>query len=102
MAKGRTRSRSISSSLAANRLALFFGYVASSNARTRFIVYSRGAFVDSAAARQWVSDTEARLPVLRGRLHVFSLPGGHERATFRDPETARLMRERVRQVLGLR
>ena len=88
--------------LAANRLALFFGYVASTNARTRFIVYSRTAFADSAAARQWVGDAEARLPALRGRLHVFSVPGGLERATFRDPETARLMRERVRQVLALR
>ena len=88
--------------LAANRLVLFFGYVASKNTRTRFVVYSRDAFDDPAAARQWVSDAEARLPALRGRLHVFGLPGSHERATFRDPETARLIRERVGQVLGLR
>ena len=88
--------------LAANRLVLFLGYVASMNPRTRFVVYSRDAFDDSVAARQWVSDAEARLPALRGRLHVFNLPGSHEVATFRDPETAQLMRERVRQVLTLR
>jgi hypothetical protein len=88
--------------LAANRLVLFFGYVASVNPRTRFLVYSRGSFGDAAAERRWVVESEARLTTLRGRLHAFSVPGGLEHATFRDPNTARLIRERVKEVLGLR
>jgi serine/threonine protein kinase len=90
-------------SLAENRLIQFFGYAAAANDRTQFLVYSRGSFVDSIAAKQWVKDAEARFPAMRGRLHTFSVPGGQEgEATFRNPNTARLMRERVQQVLALR
>jgi hypothetical protein len=89
--------------LAENRLIEFFGYIATSNHRTRFLVYSRGAFVDSVAARQWVKDAEARFPAMRGRLQTFSVPGGPEhKATFRDRNTARLILERVQQVLAMR
>jgi predicted Ser/Thr protein kinase len=88
--------------VAGDRLLLFFAYVAASNPRTRFLVYSRSHFVDPAGAERWVKEREARLPALRGRLHTFSVPGGREAATFRDPDTAGLMRERTRQLLGLR
>lgn len=89
-------------SLAANRLTLFFGYVATVNPRTRFLVYSRSAFRDPALAEQWVRDAEARLPGLRGRLYPFNVLGRNGKATFRDAETARLIRERVQEILDLR
>ena len=84
---------------ASTRLLLFFGYVAATNARTRFLVYSRSAFTDSEVAAQWVKDWETRLPAMRGRLHTFDVPGDG-RATFRDAETARILRERVAAILG--
>jgi len=86
--------------LASNRLVLVYGYAAALNPRTKFLVYSRGAFSPPERAGQFVADAETRMSALRGRLHTFSVPGG-ERATFRDPDTARLMRERVKQILEL-
>jgi protein kinase-like protein len=88
-------------SLAQSRLVLYFGYVAEANPRTRFLVYSRGQFGNASAEKRWVSESEARLPVLRGRVHAFTVPGGLERATFRNPDTARLIRERVSEILQL-
>jgi len=84
---------------ASNRLLLFFGYVAATNARTRFLVYSRSAFNDAEVAAQWVKDWETRLPAMRGRLHTFDVPGDGQ-ATFRDAETARMLRERVAAIIG--
>jgi hypothetical protein len=84
---------------ASERLLLFFGYVAATNPRTRFLVYSRGAFTDSEVAAQWVKDWETRLPAMRGRLHTFSVPGDTQ-ATFRDADTARMLRERVAATIG--
>lgn len=78
-----------------------FGYVAAVNPRTRFLVYTRGAFGDASGEQRWVGESEARLPALRGRIHVLTVPG-REQATFRDPSTARLVRERVTKILGLR
>jgi hypothetical protein len=88
-------------SLGESRLVLFFGYVGETNPRTRFLVYSRGIFGDAAGERRWAKDAEDRLPVLRGRVHAFSVPGGLEHATFRDPDTARLIRQRVSEILKL-
>jgi serine/threonine protein kinase len=88
--------------LAASRLVLFFGYLAKANPNTRFIVYSRGRFEDPTVAGQWVEQAEARFPALRGRLRTFDVPGGQATATFRDPQTARLVRDLVRETLGLR
>ena len=84
---------------ARDRLLSFFGYVAATNPRTRFLVYSRGAFTDSEVAAQWVKDWETRLPAMRGRLHTFAVPGGRQ-ATFRDADTARILRERVAAIIG--
>lgn len=89
-------------SLAANRLTLFLGYVATVNPRTRFLVYSRTNFRDPVLAEQWVKDSEARVPALRGRLYPFSVPTKNGKATFRDLETARLIRERIQEILALR
>jgi serine/threonine protein kinase len=87
--------------LAAGRLVLFFGYVGGLNPRTRFVVYSRGAFADPERARQWVEQSEGRFPALKGRLHAFHVVGRSGEQTFRDPEAARLIRARVTEVLGL-
>ena len=84
---------------ASTRLLLFFGYVAATNARTRFLIYSRTAFTDADVAAQWVKDWETRLPAMRGRLHTFDVPGD-DQATFRDAETARILRERVAALIG--
>jgi serine/threonine protein kinase len=82
------------------RLVTFWGYVAARNPRTRFIVYSRTRFSGDGESK-WVAEQEARLPVLRGRLHAFHVPGGQDGASFRDPATAQLLRARVVRVLGL-
>ena len=84
---------------AEERLLLFFAYVAARNPRTRFIVYSRSEFQRRGGEQGWVREQEARFPALRGRLDAFIVPGGVGSATFRDPETARLVRDRVTRVL---
>jgi hypothetical protein len=87
--------------LAENRFIVFLAYVAARNPRTRFIVYSRGVFQAAGGEEQWVASQVARLPVLKGRLNAFIVPGGHEKASFREPQTAQLLRTRVTEVLGL-
>ena len=87
--------------IAENRVIVFLAYVAARNPRTRFIVYSRTFFQTHGGEQQWVATQVARLPVLKDRLNAFTVPGGREKATFRDPQTAQLLRARVAQVLGL-
>ena len=91
----------ILSELSYNRLLVFFAYVAARNPRTQFIIYSRSVFQRHGGEQQWVAIQEARLPVLRNRLHAFIVPGGQD-ASFRQPETAQLLRARVTQVLGVK
>jgi hypothetical protein len=86
--------------VAENRFIVFLAYLAARNPRTRFIVYSRSVFQTHGGEEQWVATQVARLPVLKGRLSAFIVPGGPEKATFRDPQTAQLLRSRVAQVLG--
>ena len=88
------------SDMAQNRLLLFFAYVAAANPRTRFIVYSRAQIVRAGGEAAWVTQWEARLPALRGRLHAFAMPNG-ESATFRDAATGQLLRRRVIELLRL-
>jgi DNA-binding winged helix-turn-helix (wHTH) protein len=87
--------------LAVDRLVSFFAYVSAKNPRTRFLIYSRGRFENYGGADKFIQDTEARFPVLQGRLHAWTVPGPHDKATFRDPNLARLIRERVKAALGL-
>jgi Protein kinase domain len=88
--------------LAEARLTLFFGYVGSTNPRTRFLIYSRRHFATKEMAGTWVSDVVARFPTLEGRIYTIAMPGGRESATFRDPRTAQLLRDQVRASLALR
>jgi serine/threonine protein kinase len=87
--------------LAEQRLTSFFGYLGTANARTRFLIYSRGKFATQELADTWVSGVVARFPHLEGRLHTISVPGGRASATFRDPATARMFRDQVTSVLAL-
>ena len=87
--------------VAENRLLVFLAYVAARNPRTQFIIYSRSRFEATGGEEQWVAIQEARLPVLRNRLHAFIVPGAEE-ASFWQPATAKLLRARVTQVLGLK
>ena len=88
--------------LAENRFIAFLAYVAARNPRTQFIVYSRSVFQTHGGEEPWVATQVARFPVLRGRLNAFIVPGGQETASFREPQTAQLLRARVVRVLGLK
>jgi hypothetical protein len=87
--------------LAENRLEQFFGYIGSVNPRTRFLVYSRGRYTSPEAEAAWADNVVARFPQLKGRLFAMMVPGG-DAATFRDAQTANLVRSRVSQILMLR
>ena len=87
--------------IAQNRLAGFFGYLAATNPRTRFLIYSRGKlWPTDAAEKAWAGDVIARFPQLNGRLFTMVMPG-RSAATFRDPATAQVLRTRVQEILGL-
>jgi hypothetical protein len=87
---------------AQQRLIGFFGYVASNNPRTKFLVYSRGRLWPTGTAEaSWRQNVVARFPRLKDRLFTIVVPGGST-ATFRDPETARLVRARVAELLNLK
>lgn len=87
--------------VAQSRLTGFFGYLAANNPRTRFLIYSRGRIWPTKEAEaQWTRDVVARFPHLNGRLFTMVVPG-RERATFRDPTTASVLRTSVREILAL-
>ena len=83
--------------IADKKLESFLGYVGLGNATTRFLTYTRRS-EDQAA---WVSDLEKRFPQLKGRVVALTVPGGPQHATFRDPETKKMVREQVKSILGL-
>ena len=87
--------------VAANRLTLFFGYLGTANPRTRFVVYSRGRFAEKDAAAAWVGGVVARFPMLKGRVFTMPMPGGRASATFRDPATAQMLRNLIKEILVL-
>ena len=87
--------------LSRSRLVGVYGYVAAANPRTRFLVYSRGAFSTPEKVALFVGEAETRFPALRGRIQTLNIPGDPEKATFRDPATARLIRDRVAAILGM-
>jgi hypothetical protein len=88
--------------MAHTRLSGFFGYLATVNPRTKFLVYSRGRLWPSREAEgSWTGDVLARFPQLKGRLFITVIPGG-EKASFRDPATTQQLRAEVSAILGLR
>jgi len=87
--------------IAHTRLSSFFGYLATVNPRTKFLVYSRGRLWQGRDGERWTGDVVARFPQLNGRLFLITIPGGNN-ATFRDPETMQLLRAQVSDILALR
>jgi len=83
--------------VADKKLESFLGYAGLGNPTTKFLTYTRKS-EDQAA---WVSDLEKRFPQLKGRVVALTVPGGAEHATFRDPETKKMVREKVKSILGL-
>jgi hypothetical protein len=83
--------------VADKKLESFLGYAGLGNPTTKFLTYTRRS-ADQAA---WVSDLEKRFPQLKGRVVALIVPGGPERATFRDPATASALRQQVLSLLGL-
>jgi hypothetical protein len=83
-----------------NKLIAFFGYIATRNPRTHFIVYSRGSWEDALFAAKWREDAANRFPVLAGRIETWRVP--LDRATFRHPVTAQEIKDSVVKQLGLK
>ena len=84
--------------VADKKLESFLGYVGLGNPSTKFLVYTRRA----GDPAPWVSDLQKRFPQLTGRIVVLAITGGPEHATFRDPNTAKMVRQQVQSILGLR
>ena len=82
--------------LADSKLVAFLGYIGLGNEKTRFLIYSRGF----GNTEEWTRMAEQRFPTLEGRLFPINIPGGEE-ATFRDPETGAMVKERVKILLEL-
>ncbi len=87
--------------VAQNRLLGFLAYLAASNPRAQFLIYSRGrVWRPPEVHAAWTRDVVARFPRLEGRLSTMIVPG-NANATFRDPATAELLRTRVKEILRL-
>ena len=86
-----------------NKLIAFLGIIGQGNPRTSFLVYSRGTGGGSTDGyyTNWIAKLEGRFPALEGRVHAIVVPGGVGNATFRDPDTAKLVRQRVKFLLAL-
>jgi len=82
-----------------NKLMAFFGFIAQGRPTTAFLVYSRG-WPDDDFRADWVAQLEGRFPSLKGRVNTMSVPGGR-RGPWHDPETVRMLKERVVSVLGI-
>lgn len=83
-----------------NKLMTFFGLIGQGNPDTIFLVYSRG-WQEEGYRNSWVAQLEERFPTLNGRVKAIAIPVGSAGGTFRDPETARLIREQVKAILGI-
>jgi hypothetical protein len=86
-----------------SKLMTFLGYVALGDPQTKFLVYSRGSggFWPEEDRAAWVAQAEKRFPQLEGRLFTMKVPVGPDGASFRDPVTGGMLRERVVEMLGL-
>jgi len=85
---------------AVERTRSFLALIGIGNPLTRFVVYTRG-FATEANRAAWISETEDRFPVLRGRLQMLHVPGGDETATFRDPAVKKRVRDLVASTLQI-
>ncbi len=87
-----------------NKLMAFLGFIGQGSAKTVFLVYSRGTgglWTDDEYRANWVTRLEGRFPSLSGRITAIVVPGGTGGGTFRDPDTAQLIRQQVRTLLDI-
>ena len=85
---------------AIERTRAFLAFVGVGIRRRGFVVYTRG-YETEQERKAWVSETEERFPVLKGRVQMLHVPGGDEKATFRDPSVKQRVRELVIATLAL-
>jgi hypothetical protein len=89
---------------AVDKLISLLGYIGQGNADTVFLVYSRGtsaAWKDSGYRDAWIARVERRFPSLKARVNTMAVPGGAEGGSFRDPDTADIVRQQVRSLLNI-
>jgi serine/threonine-protein kinase len=91
-----------------DKLLGFLGFIATTNQRTKFLIYSRGTggtgtsgWQDAAFRTKWVAEAEQRFPALKGRITTLAIEGGVERGTFKSQNVARQVREALTSILGL-
>jgi hypothetical protein len=90
--------------IADNKLGAFLGFVGRGNPATRFLVYSRGSGAGWALEEyrdDWVRQLEGRFPALKDRVTAVQILGGVESGSFRDPETIKMIRRQVRELLQM-
>lgn len=75
----------------------FLGYVSLGDPATKFLIYTRRA--DDHGV--WAGELMKRFPNLSGMVITITIPGGPEHASFRDPETAKMVKQQVKAILGL-
>ena len=88
-----------------SKLMTFFGIIGQGNTDTVFLVYSRGTgggWLEEEYRLSWIARLEDRFPTLTGRVIAINIPGGVVGGTFRNPETARLIRQNVTSILGIK
>ena len=85
-------------------LIAFLGMVATTNPRTKFLVYSRGTdghWQDDAYRMSWVAQASERFPALKGRIETQYIVGGVDKGSFDDSVVIEKTRKNVRKLLGL-
>lgn len=75
----------------------FLGYAGLGSPTTKFLTYTRRTEDQTS----WVLDMEKRFPQLKDRVFAVTVSGGPEHASFRDPETKKMLRQQVKTILGL-
>jgi serine/threonine protein kinase len=89
--------QSTATQVADKKIESFLGYIGLGNSTTKFLTYTRR----SEDQTPWVLDLERRFPQLKDRVVALTVPGGPEHASFREPETKKMVRQQVMSILGL-
>jgi hypothetical protein len=79
--------------LAHDKLDAFMGFIAAASPQTRFVVYSRGSWVDDAARGNRVVPIHQRFPLMFDQVDAIKVP--LDRAIFQNHVTGGAMRQRV-------
>jgi serine/threonine protein kinase len=90
--------QSTATQTADSKVESFLGYISLGDPATKFLVYTRRA--DDHGA--WAAELVKRFPNLSSRIVTITIPGGPEHATFRNPDTQKMVKQQVQAILGLR